>query len=144
MRLPSQLLLETDALGDVARVHHHAVDVVIMAKIGEVSLEIAPVAEGGEHAHHQLLRLAVERSCRHGVAVVLVHEAGKPGAEEVRLRAAEHRDHGLADVAATSRPEDEHEIGRRRDETAEMGRLPAGRRHERPSEKQREEQSADA
>ena len=49
-RLARELLLEPHALGDVARVEHDAADVPVVAEVGDVRLEVAPLAEPVLHA----------------------------------------------------------------------------------------------
>ena len=44
-RLPRELLLEPDALGHVAGVEHDAADLAVVAQVGDVRLEVAPLAE---------------------------------------------------------------------------------------------------
>ena len=78
LRLPGQLLLEPDAVGDVPRVQHDAADMAIVAEIGEVGLEVAPLARGVAQPEHELLRLARRLGPGHGGAIVLVHEAQEP------------------------------------------------------------------
>jgi hypothetical protein len=144
LRLPRELLLEPHALGDVPRIHDDPADVPIAAQVGQMSLEIAPFAHDRENPEDQLLRATVALCALDGLAVVLVHVAQEAAAVEIGLRTAEQRDHRLADVAAAAVPEHEHEIGRRGDQTAEMRGLTSGRGDQRPGEKKREQQSADA
>ena len=49
-RLPGQLLLEPHALGDVAGVEDDAADLPVVAQVGDVRLEVAPLAEPVPHA----------------------------------------------------------------------------------------------
>ena len=140
-RLPGQLLLEPHALGHVARVEHDAADVPVAAQVGDVGLEVTPLAEPVAHAEHDLAaaRRASRRPRRaaRSSGWTKLHEAV---AEQLLLGAAEHRRHRLAGVAAAAGAEDEHEVGRGRDEAAEVRGLPACRGDQRPGEQQRGEQ----
>ena len=63
-RLPGELLLEPHALGDVAGVEDDAADLAVAAQVGDVRLEVAPLAEPVAHPEHDLVRLAVRRTPR--------------------------------------------------------------------------------
>ena len=61
-RLPGQLLLEPDALGDVARVEDDAADLPVAAQVGDVRLEVAPLAEPVRSRKSTRAGVAVARS----------------------------------------------------------------------------------
>ena len=107
--LMPELLLEPDALGDVARVEHDAADLPVVAQVGHVRLEVAPLAEPVRHAEHDLVRLAVRaarrRRAARSSACTKLHEAR---AEHLRLaggRPSSVTD--CADVAAAAGAEHE-------------------------------------
>ena len=113
-RLPGELLLEPDALGDVAGVEDDAADVPVVAQVGDVGLEVCAIRRTCSHAEQHSCGLAVlERRGDRG-AVVGIDEASKPAPSSLRVSDAEHRADGLAHVAAAARAEDEHQVGRAR------------------------------
>jgi hypothetical protein len=119
-RLPRQLLLQPDALGDVARVEDHAADLPVGAEVGHVRLEMPPFPEAVQQPEDDLGRLAVRIRRVHERKIVRVDEAGEVLAQQLPVPAAEHLGDGVACVAAAARAEDEHEVGRRGDEAAEV------------------------
>ena len=52
--LVRELLLEPDAFGDVAGVHHDAAHVAVVAQVGDVRLEVAPLPELVRHPEDEL------------------------------------------------------------------------------------------
>ena len=87
-RLPRELLLEPNPLGDVAGVEHDAAHVAVAAEVGDVRLEVAPLAEPVAHAEHDLVRLAVPQAASTQRAVVGVDEAHEARPSDVLLRRA--------------------------------------------------------
>ena len=55
--LPRELFLQANALGDVPRVQHHAADAAVGAEVGDVRLEVAPLAEAVLDAEDGFRRL---------------------------------------------------------------------------------------
>ena len=143
-RLPRQLLLEPDALGDVTGVQHDAADEPVCAQVGHVRLELPPLAEPIPQPELDLVRLSACARFLEELAIVRVHERGEPRAVDLGLRAPECLDDGLADVAAATGPEDDDEVGRRRDQAPEVSGLASGRSDERPAEQQRDQQAGGA
>ena len=96
-RLVGELLLEPHALGDVAGVEHDAADVPVVAQVGDVRLEVPPLAEPVAHAEDDLVRLAVRR----GRAAPRRGRRGarsrtKPSPSSVRSGVADHLGDRLA------------------------------------------------
>ena len=56
LSLQRELLLELHAVGDVARVQHDAAHVPVVPKVGDVRLEMPPLAGRVAHAEDELLR----------------------------------------------------------------------------------------
>ena len=132
LRLPGQLLLEPHAIGDVARVQHDAADVAVVAKIGQMSLEVAPLARGVAHAGRR-----AAAACRSAALAATARDRprGRTAGirpEQIGLAAPERRGHRVARVAAAVLAEHEHEVGRGRDEAAEVRGLPPRRRRRAP------------
>ena len=131
------------ALGDVARVEHDARDVPVVAEIGDVGLEMAPLALRVAHPQDESRRLAfLLHHLQHGTVVVM-DEAREAIAEQLRLRAAERARDRRADVAAAT-GQDDHEVGRVADEAAEMLGLAARGGDQRPCEQERDQEPSDA
>ena len=74
-RLPGELLLEPDPLGHVARVQHDAADLPVVAEIGDVGLEVAPLFEPVRHPEEDSRGCAVREGGLDRGAVVRVDEA---------------------------------------------------------------------
>ena len=74
-------------------------------------------------------------------AVVRVHERFEAVTEHLRLGGTDHRRDRLADIPAAVGAENEHQVGGRGDETAEVGRLAPRRDDERPAKQKRCEQA---
>ena len=100
-----QLLLESHALGDVAGVQHDAAHVAVPPQVGDVRLEVAPLAEPVRIRNSDLVRLAVLAGRLDGGAVVGVHEAREARPSSSARGAPEHPDDRLADVTAAAVPE---------------------------------------
>ena len=74
-RLTRQLLLEPNPLGDVACVEHDAADVAVVAKVGDMGLEVSPFAEPVVHPEQDLVGLSVAEGRLHERAIVWMDEA---------------------------------------------------------------------
>ena len=89
--LARELLLEHHALADVARVEHDAAHVLLAAQVGDVRLDVAPLAEAVADAEDDL---AAARRCAHVPAtqraVVGMHDRGEAVLEQLALLSAEH------------------------------------------------------
>ena len=143
-RLPRELLLERDPLADVAPVEHHAAHVLFLAQVGDVGLDVAPLAEVVAHAEDDLARLAAGARGRNGSAIVVVHGRGEAVVEQLVLLAARHARDRLARVATAAVVEDEHEIGGGLHEAAEARRLTPRRGGQDERQQQRGHETGDA
>ena len=102
--LVRELVLEPDALGDVAGVQDDPADVPVAAQVADVGFELAPLAELVLQAEHELVRLAVGAGCVERLAVVGVDEARESRVRARRdSRQSEHLGHRPAHVAAAAR-----------------------------------------
>src|SRR5439155_26028689 len=110
LRLPGQLLLEHHAVGDVSGVEDDAVDVTVVAEIGDVSLEMAPLSEPVAHADDDLARLAPLPRGLDRSSVVVVYEPLESAPEQLAFGMPDHCDQRLADVPAVALTEDDHEV----------------------------------
>ena len=145
-RLPGQLLLEPDALGDVARVQHDAAERA-GPRAGRSRGPRGGATRRSGWSARKIISLAARRPrrSRAGCRARPGRRSWmKPSPSSSCSRSAEHRLHRLAGVAAAVFPEDEHEVGGGPDEAAEVRRLPARRGDEGPALGQRDEEPEDA
>ena len=106
--------------------------------------EMSPLTGRVAHAEDELARLSgLARSLESG-PIVLVHEPVEAASVQLCLGSSEHRDDRLTHVAAAAAPEDEHEVGRGRDQAAEQRGLAARGRDQCPREKERDGEAADS
>ena len=118
---------------------HDAAYVPVGAQIGQMRLEVTPLARRVAHPEDQLLDVARLLRRLEAREVVLVDHPDDALAGELRLRLpGQPLDRG-ARVAAVASREDEDEVGRRRDEAAEVRGLTPRRRDERPGEQERDD-----
>ncbi len=115
----------------------------IVSQVGDVGLEMPPLTGRVPHAEDELLRLPGALRLEQACAVVFVDEPHEPVLEQRVLLAPDEARDGAARVAAAAVAQHQHEVGRGRDEAAEMGRLASCRRDERPGEEQGEQNAAD-
>ena len=128
--LPRELLLEADPLGDVARVEDDPADVAVVAQVGDVRLQVAPLLEAVARSGRRARGARRGRPPPGAAALIVgVHEAARSRRRAVRpRRGPASRVDRLADVAAAAVAEDQDEVGGRGDQAAEVRGLPAGGR----------------
>ena len=143
-RLVAQLLLESNPLGDVARVEHDTAELPVGAQVGDMGLEVPPFPESVLDQELDLTRFPTDRCGFHQRPIVGVHGAHEPGTEHTPLGLADHSRDRPARITAFALAENEHEVGGRRDEAPEVGCLPPRCRDQAPPEKHGDEDSRDA
>ena len=100
LSLARDLLLEHDAVGDIASVQNDTAHVAVVAKVGEVRFEMPPCAGRVAHPEDDLLGHAVSLRVPNHLAVVVVDHVQEPAPEEVGFRTSDSRGHRPAHVPA--------------------------------------------
>ena len=131
------LILEPNSVGHVSGVQHHTADVPVVTEIRDKGLEVSPLIQVIHHAEHDLVWLAVRARRLHQRPIIRMHKAGNPPTEDVALRSTEDASDGLADVPTSTSSEDKYEVCGRRDEAAEVRRLPSNCDNEGPCKQKR-------
>ena len=107
-----------------------------MTQVGDVRLEMPPLAGRVAHPEHELPGKAGALRFGEHLPVVLMDELLEPVLQQLGLRMSDQPRHRTARVPAAAVAQHQHEVGRRRDEAPEVRSLAPGRRDQCPGEQQ--------